>query len=69
MSGKPKDQGGFNPAKNTAYTLEELGHIRDFFTELIKQSNLRWAVVAAGIASILEIIHLFWLAVRFVLKF
>ena len=69
MSGKSKDHGGFNPAPNTAYTLEELARIQDFFTRLIKESNLRWAVVAAGIAAILEIIHLVWLASRYFLKF
>jgi hypothetical protein len=68
MSSKPKATGGFNPAPAT-FTIDELERLGAFFQKLIAESKLRWAIVAAGIAAILEIVHLCWLAARFLLKF
>jgi hypothetical protein len=70
MSSKPKGNGGFNPAPPTkSYSLEELEEIGSFFKRLIDESNLRWAVVAAGIAAIAEILHICWLAIRYLFHF
>jgi hypothetical protein len=43
--------------------MKELG---DYFKKLFNDSLIRWAIYAAGVAAVLDIIHLGWLAGRFV---
>jgi len=71
LSGKGKNSGGFNPVppEPTRLTIDELQKLGVFFKQLIDSSNLRWAVVAAGIAAILEIFHIGWLAARYIFRF
>jgi hypothetical protein len=39
------------------------------FKQALEDSKLAWAIYAAGLAAILDILHIIWLGFRFALKF
>jgi hypothetical protein len=40
-----------------------------FFKEVFEGTKLAWAIKAAGLAGVLEIIRIGWLAIRYLAKF
>jgi hypothetical protein len=71
MSAK-KPSAAFSPAVERAYTLSELQETIRVFEAVKKFTESPWiarAVYAAGIGAIFEIVHLAWLAVRYLWKF
>lgn len=63
--------GGYLPAplKPAQLTIPEIQSLGSFFKELIDSSDLKKWVVVAGVGAGLEILHILWLAARFLLKF
>lgn len=60
MPAKKGRPAGFNPPKPESgrYSLDELSRLRDF----LKESGLKFWIIAAGIGAILEGFHILWLA-------
>jgi len=50
-------------------TIEEMQTLGTFFKRLVEDSKLTWAIYAAGIAAVMEILHIVWLGFRFAFKF
>ena len=79
MSANKKDGGGVNPSLPPAtllVTLEQMQDMIMFFKQVFEDSSLGWWIKAAGlggiavfVASVLEVIHLGWQAVRYIWKF
>jgi hypothetical protein len=65
MSAEKRDGKGYAAAgQPPRLTLSEYQEIGQFFKQLI-DSPLRWAIIAAGVGAIVEGLHVFWLAVRY----
>ena len=71
--------GGFNPTQPPPVPLMTIPQMQDmivFFKQVFEDSSLAFWIKAAGaggiavlIASVLEVIHLGWQAVRYIWKF
>jgi hypothetical protein len=69
MSPRAKGTGGYVPAPSrepASFTIAEMKELGDYFKKLFDDSPIRWAVYAAGAAALLDIVHLAWLAGRFI---
>jgi hypothetical protein len=64
----PKNEGGgFNPAR---LTIEEFGTFTGIVKKLLADNPLiRWSIIAAGLGAVVEILHIVWLALRYVFRF
>ncbi|MFZ0314206.1 MAG: hypothetical protein WAL85_15980 [Candidatus Korobacteraceae bacterium] len=61
-------KGGFNPAGMVS--LDDVERMGNFFKNLLKDSpGIRLSIYAAGVAAVLEILHIIWLAFRFLMGF
>jgi hypothetical protein len=58
--------GGFNPT--TRLSTREFQELGDFFKKLLQESHLAKWIVLAGLGAAIEILHILWLAARFLLK-
>lgn len=61
----PPRKQGFAPPPleaETRFTFADIQKFRNFFKELLAESPaVKWSIIAAGIASVLEIFHIIWL--------
>jgi hypothetical protein len=80
MSANKKEAGGgVNPSPppvTPLVTLEQMQDMIMFFKQVFEDSSLGWWIKAAGlggiavlVASVLEVIHLGWQAVRYIWRF
>jgi hypothetical protein len=81
MSSSELGGGGFNPPPpppkpSPRLTMDQWQETVRFFKDVFEDSKLAWWVkaaglggIVAGIAGILEVLHLGWLAVRYLGKF
>ena len=66
MSADKKGGGGFNPS----YTLSQFQILSEFFKKFLAENRLiKASIIAAGLGAVLEVLHIAWLALRFLLKF
>jgi hypothetical protein len=64
---KPKHS-GFNPTP--MMSIDDVERIGTFFKRLLADSPaIKWSIIAAGIAGVLESIHILWLALRYIKGF
>ena len=72
MSPRSSNKGGYAPApprEPATFTIAEMRELGDYFKSLFEDSPIRWVIYAAGIAAVLDILHITWLAVRFLYYF
>jgi hypothetical protein len=50
-------------------TIDDVQQLARLFKDLIDGSPLKWCIIAAGIAAVCDMLHLAWLAARFIVKF
>jgi hypothetical protein len=43
-------------------TANEFQQISEIFKAWVDSSNIKWAIIAAGVGAILESLHILWLA-------
>lgn len=68
-SNKGKGSGGFDPAP-ARLTPEEFQSLGLFFKGLLNENPLiKASIIAAGVAGVLESLHIAWLAARYIWKF
>ena len=64
-----KSGGGFNPvARPRKYSIEEMEAINRFIKGF-ESPWIKWSIIAAGVAGVAEVLHLLWLAARYLGKF
>lgn len=69
MSASPRNN-GYTPApKPTRMTIDDVQQLAALFKGLIDGSPLKWCIIAAGISAVCDMVHLTWLAARFIFKF
>jgi len=61
-------KGTYTPAP-TRMTIDDVQQLARLFKDLIDGSPLKWCIIAAGIAAVCDMLHLAWLAARFIVKF
>jgi hypothetical protein len=69
--GGPQKTGGtgYNPAGRTRkYSLAEMEAINRFI-QGFESPWIKWAIYAAGFAAVGDLLHLIWLAARFLVGF
>lgn len=59
--------GGYNPG--AGLSLADLQAYWDFFKRVNENPIIVPAVIAAGVSGVLEILHMAWLAARYIWKF
>jgi hypothetical protein len=72
MPTKKRGTGGFspaNPAADNNLSISDLERILGIFQRLTNNPLIKWSIYAAGIAALLDIVHLAWLAARYVFRF
>jgi hypothetical protein len=71
MSGNPPANSGrgYTIARPRKYELDELQQINELFKLLGDAKLVKWSILAAGVAAVCDIIHLGFLALKFILKF
>jgi hypothetical protein len=51
-------------------SIDDVERIGTFFKRLLADSPaIKWSIIAAGIAGVLESIHILWLALRYIKGF
>jgi hypothetical protein len=62
---------GYTPAPETPtrFTIGEFAQLGDLFKKLINDSGLKVWIVLAGLGALAEILHIAWLAVRYIFHF
>lgn len=61
--------GGDKAYKPAKLTIAEFEQFADVINRLVNDSGLKWWIIAAGIGAIFDILHVIWLAARYLLKF
>ena len=69
MSANKKDSGGFNPVDAPLLTLRQMQETVEFFKKTFEDSPLAKWIVLAGLGALIEMLHVGWLAVRYIWKF
>jgi hypothetical protein len=61
----------YHPAKpdGVQLTIQQFAEFADVIQKLIRGSPLKWAIIAAGVGAIAELLHILWLALRYILHF
>jgi len=72
-SGQGGKRSGYSGDKSTVeptkLTLEEIDKFAGIIKRLLDDSGLKWAIIGAGVGGFAEVLHLIWLAARYVFKF
>jgi hypothetical protein len=50
-------------------TIDDFQQLGLFFDKLINSPSIRWSIIAAGAGAVVETLHIFWLAARYLFKF
>lgn len=53
------------PLAPTALTIEDVQRLKDLF----EKTHLKWWIILAGAGGVAELLHIGWLAIRYVRKF
>lgn len=68
MSASPRKNTSYTPAP-TRMTIDDVQQLAHLFKDLLDDSPLKWCIIAAGLAAVCDMVHLLWLAARFIFKF
>jgi hypothetical protein len=69
MSNDKGKHAGFSPASNDSISMASVEKLVDIFLKISDNTTIKWSIYAAGIASVLEIMRIGWLALRYIFRF
>jgi hypothetical protein len=69
MSPSKKEGLGYSPATEPRLTPGEYQDMAMFFKQFLEGSPLRKWIILAGVGAGIEVLHIIWLAIRYLLKF
>lgn len=77
MSAKPRS-GGFTPtiSEDAVFTISQFKDVLSIYDSIYQRLTkspevklAKWSIYAAGVAAVIEILHIAWLATRYIWKF
>jgi hypothetical protein len=71
MSNPSKEADGYTPSRPrpSRFTFQEVEQFANLFAKMIEGSRLKWWIIAAGLGALAELLHILWLALRYVFRF